>query len=314
MSMAEHSGGAGVTLELRDIHKRYGALDVLSGLNLSVSRGEVYGFLGKNGAGKSTAIRIMLGITKADRGEVFLFGQHDRDSVKTRQRIGYVAQEQNFYRWMTPSSIARFVRGFYPGWSQEHYVKLCRRFELPVDRAIGGFSGGMKARLALSLALASGPELLILDEPTAGMDPVARREFLDLVREQAIGSGATVLFSTHLIDDIEAVANRICIVDHGVSCYEGALAPLIQSIKTFTSMPGIEQPRLILDAETGHSVKLLRAEQLDDRQSLVLQAPAQSNLFSEEQLSYLRQLGWNEKPMSLEEVFVSFITAQSRAD
>lgn len=302
-----------VALELCNIHKDYGFLEVLKGLNIRVHSGEVYGFLGRNGAGKSTAIRIMLGITRADRGDVILFGDQTGSSIKARQRIGYVAQEQNFYRWMTPKSIGRFVRGFYPRWSDTRYQDLCRRFSLPYQRKIGTFSGGMKAKLALSMAIACSPELLILDEPTAGMDPIARREFLDLVREQAIQEGATVLFSTHLIDDIESVADRICIVDDGVSHYEGALGPLASSVRLFVADAGVKLP-LPFDDNQGSRYQIIRRSLIqndrhEDRQAVVLRASDYQSAFSRQQLAFLRSYGWVEQTMSLEDVFISTVTA-----
>jgi len=177
------SPAAPTVLGLSSLTKRFGSLQVLDGLTLSVRRGEVFGFLGRNGAGKSTAIRMIMGITKSDAGAIEIFGQPlHTNLIGTRQRIGYVAQDQNMYPWMTPKAISRFVRGFYPQWDESRYRHLLGDFGLPPKRRIGTFSGGMKAKLALTLALATRPELLILDEPTAGMDPVARREFLDLVR------------------------------------------------------------------------------------------------------------------------------------
>ncbi len=212
-------------LEIRGLVKRYGKVEALSGLDLSVRRGEVYGFLGRNGAGKSTTIRSIMGITKPTTGSIELFGQ-SATGTAARQQIGYVAQEQNFYGWMTPASLGRFVRGFYPSWDDTTYQDLIRDLELPTDRKVRTFSGGMKVKLALALALAHHPELLVLDEPTAGLDPVARHEFLEMVRDQAERSGRTTFFSTHLIDEIELAAHRVGIVDGGRTLYEGTVREL----------------------------------------------------------------------------------------
>ena len=226
---------ASAVIALRDVRKAYGSQRVLNGLELSVGEGEVFGFLGRNGAGKSTAIRILMGITRADAGQVQVFGQSlAANVIEVRRRVGYVAQEQNMYPWMTPRVLARFVRGFYPRWDAARWTRLTSDFDLPPKRRIGTFSGGMKAKLALSLALATRPDLLILDEPTAGMDPVARREFVDLVREHTRREGATTFFSTHLVDEIEAVADRIGIVEGGRTAYEGRLEPLRASLASFS--------------------------------------------------------------------------------
>lgn len=215
-------------LELRGLRKRYGRVEALSGLDLRVRAGEIYGFLGRNGAGKSTAIRAIMGITRGTGGAVYLFGEEvtRRSHVSLRQRVGYVAQDQTFYPWMTPKSLGRFVGGFYPTWDDAVFRDLLHRMELPADRRIGTFSGGMKAKVALAVALAHRPKLLVLDEPTAGLDPVARREFLEMIRDEAARTGATTFFSTHLIDEIEVAAHRVGIVDGGITRYEGTVVDL----------------------------------------------------------------------------------------
>src|SRR5262245_54995796 len=132
-----------VVLEARGLTKRYGRVESLRGVDLAVRRGEVYGFLGRNGAGKTTTIRIVMGITRASGGEIRLFGEEARGGhVALRQRIGYVAQDQNFYGWMTPRTIGAFVRGFYPSWDDAEYARLVGALGLP-DRKIREFSGGM---------------------------------------------------------------------------------------------------------------------------------------------------------------------------
>jgi len=219
-------------LEVQGLVKRYGQFEALSGLDLRVRPGEVYGFLGRNGAGKSTTIRCIMGITRPSEGGIKLFGEALKGaSVSLRQRIGYVAQEQNFYGWMTPRSLGRFVGALYPTWDDGEFKRLAKRIELPTDRKIRTFSGGMKVKLGLCLALAHRPPLLVLDEPTAGLDPVARREFLDMVRQQAEESGRTTFFSTHLMDEVEQAASRLGIVDGGRCIYEGDLSGLIARVR-----------------------------------------------------------------------------------
>jgi ABC-2 type transport system ATP-binding protein len=135
-------------IELKNLSKSYGKVRALDGLDLTVKEGDVYGFLGRNGAGKSTAIRILMGITKPTKGIVNLFGKPlGKNHIELRQRIGYVAQEQNFYGWMTPVTIGNFVSGFYPTWDDVEYVRLLKGLDLPKDRKIRTFSGGMRANL-----------------------------------------------------------------------------------------------------------------------------------------------------------------------
>lgn len=301
---------ASAVIAMRHVAKRFGKLNVLNDLSLSVNAGEVYGFLGRNGAGKSTAIRILMGITGADSGDIELFGRPASGSVvQLRQRIGYVAQEQNFYPWMTPKSLQRFVAGFYPRWNDKHFSHLADRFDLPLSRRIGTFSGGMKAKLALSVALATQPELLLLDEPTAGMDPVARREFLDLVNEHALNEGAAVFFSTHLIDEIENAADRICIIESGRTAYEGELKALAGSVcayrrpltaedPTGTDGPFAESEKHRLDGAA-----LLQKHKRRDSLEMVVRFPDEvpANLQLAE--------GWRAESLSLEDVFIAIVSS-----
>lgn len=295
---------AETALRLIDVRKAFGSLVVLDGLSLSVDQGEVFGFLGRNGAGKSTAIRILMGITRSDAGNVEVFGQPMRSNmIKLRQRIGYVAQDQNMYPWMTPRVIARFVKGFYPSWDEQRYKALLTRFELPPKRRIGTFSGGMKAKLALTLALSTRPELLILDEPTAGMDPVARREFLDLVREQVMQDGASTLFSTHLIDEIEAIADRIAIVESGKTVYEGKLDPLRNSIASWSIDKRDYTPGSLPGEFARQRLRVISEGERRDRWFITLQFPEEV-LASHE---IVLNPGWQFEPMSLEDVFIAIV-------
>jgi len=249
--------GDGPVLELDRVTKKYGRTWALTGLSLRVSPGEVYGFLGRNGAGKSTAIRIVMGILRSTGGDVRLFGEtaSKRQHVALRRRIGYVAQEQSFYGFMTPRTIGKFVRGFYPRWDDAEYERLVRELDLPGEQRIATFSGGMKVKLALALAFAHRPELLVLDEPTAGLDPLARREFLELVRDRATSSGTTTFFSTHLIDEIELAAHRVCIVDGGQALYEGSTTELRTHVRLLTGAAEATPPAALADATKFRAVR-----------------------------------------------------------
>lgn len=304
LSILAHRPAETPVLGMQDVRKSFGSLTVLDDLTLAVYPGEVFGFLGRNGAGKSTAIRILMGILRSDAGYINVFGKAlQTDIVGIRQRIGYVAQEQNMYPWMTPKVLSRFVRGFYPRWDEQRYQRLMNDFALPAKRRIGTFSGGMKAKLALTLALSTRPDLLILDEPTAGMDPVARREFLDLVREQTMHDGATTFFSTHLIDDIEAVADRIGIVESGRTVYEGELDPLRNSIATWSIAMSDYVPGSLPGEFARQRLRVLKEGERQGRWVVSLQ-------FSQEVLAsheIVLDPGWRHEAMSLEDVFIAFV-------
>jgi ABC-type multidrug transport system ATPase subunit len=192
----------------------------------------VYGFLGRNGAGKTTTIRMLMGIIRPDGGTIELFGEPTRrTTIAQKRRIGYVSQGQFFYPWMTCRTLGRFVAGFYPAWDDAEFDRLLRVLDVPWDRKVSALSSGTRVKLALALALAHRPEVLILDEPTAGLDPVARREFLEMIGRQARTHHRTTLFSSHLVDEVERIADRVGIIHKGRLCYEGSIPTLRQMVR-----------------------------------------------------------------------------------
>jgi ABC-2 type transport system ATP-binding protein len=223
-------------VRLTDLCVRYGRVRALDGLSLTVARGEIYGFLGRNGAGKTTTLRVLMGIVAADSGTIELFGEPmKRVSVATKRNIGYVSQEQNFYPWMTPAQLGRFVGAFYPTWDDAEYARLLQVLDVPPDRRSGILSGGTRTKLGLALALAPRPPLLLLDEPTAGLDPVARREFNDLVARMAAERGTTMFLSSHLVDEVEGIATRVGIVQAGRMSIEGRVDELRERVRRVRS-------------------------------------------------------------------------------
>jgi ABC-2 type transport system ATP-binding protein len=204
----------------------------VNGVDLGVRQGEIYGFLGVNGAGKTTTIRVLMGIIAAQAGTLTVFGETtSRTTLRQKQRIGYVSQEQNFYPWMSCRTLGRFVGSMYPTWETAEFNRLLDIFGLPVTRKVSELSGGMRAKLGLALALAPRPDLLILDEPTASLDPVARREFMQIIVAQARQHGRTTLFSSHLVDEVERCADRIGILHEGKMRFEGPLRQLQDEVR-----------------------------------------------------------------------------------
>lgn len=225
-------------LQVSGLQRSFGKFQAVDDLNLTVNRGEIYGFLGVNGAGKTTTVRMLLGIIAPSGGTIELFGETSRrTSLKQKQRIGYVSQEQVFYPWMNAQMVGKFVGGLYPTWDKEEYFRLLKVLEVPTDRKASQLSGGMRMKLALALALAPRPELLILDEPTAGLDPVARREFLEIIQHQSRDHGRTIFFSTHLLDEVERTADRIGIIHRGKKRFEGGLGELQDRVRKVKALP-----------------------------------------------------------------------------
>jgi ABC-2 type transport system ATP-binding protein len=226
-------------LRLQDVTHRFGKIVALDGLNLSVPEGEIYGFLGRNGAGKTTTLRMLMGLASPDAGRIELFGEEVRKvPVRLKQRIGFVPQEPHFYPWMTALELGRFVGGFYPGWDGAGFERLLRRLDIPLDRKASAMSGGTRTKLSLALAFGARPPLLLLDEPTTGLDPVARREFNDQLIELQREQGTTVMFSSHLVGEVEQVAHAVGIIQAGKTRFEGSVASLRTQVRRIVGLAG----------------------------------------------------------------------------
>lgn len=237
-ALADSTARPNVVIRTRDLTLAYGKNRAVDRLNMEVREGEIYGFLGRNGAGKTSTIRMLMGVIRADSGVIELLDtQGNRIGIRQKQRIGYVSQEQNFYPWMTCRGIGRFVSGFYPTWDTSEFSRLLMLLDLPPDRKVSHLSGGMRVKLALALALAHRPPILILDEPTSGLDPVARREFLEIIRRQSRAHRRTTFFSSHLIDEVERVADRVGIIHRGQLRYEGDIPRLQASVRKVRYVP-----------------------------------------------------------------------------
>jgi ABC-2 type transport system ATP-binding protein len=229
---------------------------VLDDLSLNVPSGRVYGFLGRNGSGKTTTIRCLLGILRASAGEITYDGTTVRQTTTAMKRgIGYVSQQQHFYDWMTCNRIGTFVGAFYPTWDHNEYHRLLDALKVERTQRVGTLSGGTKMKLAMALALAHGPKLLILDEPTAGVDPVARAEILEALREQVEQHGRTVLFSTHHLFEVDQIGDVVGVLHQGRLFYEGPLPGLADAVRELhPSLPtsaSLEQAFVTLAREVG---------------------------------------------------------------
>ena len=204
-------------IEVEGLAKRFGSTRVLEDVTFSVPRGQTFAFLGRNGAGKTTTILMLLGLLRPNAGRASVLGLDPcRQAMEIRRRVGYVAEEQVMFGWMRVSQLLGFIAPFYPRWDPGYAQELAERFELPLKTRVNNLSKGQNRRLALLLALAHRPELVILDDPTLGLDPVMRKEFLRDVVEHLQGSGVTVFFSSHLLYEIEPVADVVAILDRGV--------------------------------------------------------------------------------------------------
>jgi ABC-2 type transport system ATP-binding protein len=233
-------------IEIENLTVNYGARQILKELSLEVPAGSIFGFLGANGAGKTTTIKTLLGFRPPTSGSARVLGY---DVVSQHREIctyvGYVSETNSLYDFLNISQLCDLSRDMHQRWNQgtvDHYLQL---FELPLNKRVKDFSKGMKSQLALCLALGNDPDLLILDEPTTGLDPVARQLFLTTLIRDVAAAGKTVFFSSHILSEVESIADRVAVLRQGTIVLNEELDNLRESQKmlrlTYTEQPSAEE-------------------------------------------------------------------------
>jgi ABC-2 type transport system ATP-binding protein len=305
--IAEASAPAATpAIAIRDLVVTYGAQRAVDGLSLDVPVGSIFGFLGPNGAGKTTTIKALLGFRPPNGGSARVLGYDSvRDSLEIRARTGYVSEVNTLYDTLTIPQICAFSRDTNRRWNQAVVDRYLDRFHLPPRARVGHLSKGMKSQLAVSLALGRDPDLLILDEPTAGLDPLARHEFLNTLVREIAAAGKTIFFSSHLLSEVEAVADHVGIIRAGRLVVSDDLDHLKQTqrvvrltyadvpppaeVAALRAMPGVDR----LEQE-GRAVRLL------------VRGPVDSVLAALGERPYpVRDL--DTAPLSLEDLFLEYM-------
>jgi ABC-2 type transport system ATP-binding protein len=287
-------------IQLESITKRYGRQTALNQVSLQVPPGVVFALLGENGAGKSTAIKLMLGLAEADAGQAHVLGLNAaQQGMEIRRRIGYVAERPTLYEWMTVAEIGWFAAGFYSADFESGYRRLVDQFQLPLQKKLSELSKGTRAKVSLALAMAHDPELLILDEPTSGLDTLVRREFLESMVDRA-ACGKTVFLSSHHIAEVERVADWVAMMRAGelivVEPLETLKAELHELTITLADVQ-VEPPQI--------PGELLRQRRRARQwQVLVRQADPQ---FIEPLRAHAAIEGIEQRTPSLEEIFVAYM-------
>lgn len=283
------------------IAKSFGRDPVLQDVSFSLPKGQTLALLGRNGAGKTTTIRILLGLISADSGTVHLGGIDPAvNSKNLLSQIGYLAEDQKMYPWMTPIELCRFLAPFYPTWDMPLAHDYLERFEIPRLTKIKRLSKGQAVKLGLGLALAHRPTIVILDDPAMGLDPIARKDFnRDLVEHLQV-SGATVLYSSHLLDEVEAVADAVAILDQGRVVRAGSTESIRDEVK---------QILLPLDfaADLPPPIGLLDVRRYDDRLAII----------TDQSDEYIQQLSamsvdFNVVDLCLDEIFEAFVIGRTQ--
>jgi len=239
-------------LAIRNVSQRYGKRTVFDHLSLEIPRGQTFALLGRNGAGKTTLIRTLLGLMPPADGSVEVLGLNpSRQPIEVRSKIGYLAEDQAMYGWMTTEEIANFLAPFYPTWDHALAKHFFERFEVPPRTKIKHLSKGHNIRLGLALALAHRPELMILDDPALGLDPITRKQFNRDVIEHLQAQGRTVLYSSHLLYEVEPVADAIAILDQGKFVRVGSTESVQREVKRVVlaseDLGLLERPEQLLD-------------------------------------------------------------------
>jgi ABC-2 type transport system ATP-binding protein len=293
-------------IETADVRKSFGSVAALTGIDLRIPRGAVCGLLGRNGAGKTTTIKVLLGMVRPTSGRASVFGLPATDakaSVAIRRRAAFVSEDKDLYNGVTVDALLRFTAPFYPQWRADRAGEYLAAFELRSAATVKELSRGMRTKLALLLALSTGAELLILDEPMSGLDPAAIEQVLKMIVQQAGRDGTTVLFSSHQLADVEQIADRVAIVDRGRIVVDAALDDLRTSYRRIQLVFGDAAPDVAF--QSNGVVRLRRA----GRVLSVLCRAGEADVVAEARA--LNPIAVDVLPVSLKEIFLETVGAES---
>jgi len=295
----------GNIIETVGLTKQYQDVTALDGLNLTVPSGSIYGLLGRNGAGKTTAIKTLMGLVRPTAGTARVFGlavDQSAASIDIRQRTGFVSEERDLYDSMTVADLIAFTAGFYPRWRADMAARYLRNFDLPPGSPVKALSRGARTKLTLLLALCRGAELLILDEATSGLDPMAAEEVLQALIGHVANEGATVFFSSHQIAEIEQIADHVAIIDLGRAVLEGALDDLREAYRRIELVFDGDAP-----AAQFHSPGVMRVERRGRTLSVFASSGAEQIIDEARSLS---PVSAEAHHITLKEVFLELVSRE----
>ena len=286
-------------IETSGLTRYFGSRKAVDTLTMQVPRGSVFAFLGRNGSGKTTTIRMLLGLLHPTRGSARVLGEDSQAlTPATRGRIGYMSESHSVYEWMTVAQAGYYQSRFYPNWNDRIFAAVVGHFGLSLDSRARSLSRGERAGLSLALTLAPQPDLLILDDPAIGLDPVARRSLLESIIHVTRESGRTIFFSSHLLDDVERVADYIAVLDRSVL---RALCPVDEIARSTTrfvlTFPGSPPPVPRLSG-------LLSARTFDQAQHLIIVRPTDE---TRRTLASLGAASVVEQPVGFSDALIGYL-------
>jgi ABC-2 type transport system ATP-binding protein len=282
--------------------------NVLNGVSFSVNQGDVVGLLGRNGAGKTTLVRLAMGMIAPQHGDISLFEQDPRkDPVEIKRRVGYVSEDQILPGFLTIGQVVDLHRTLYSDWDDLMAEGLLSRYQLDPDKKIKTLSKGQARQVALMSAVCHKPELLILDEPAGGLDPAARRDFLETSIQLLNESGSTILFSSHHMSDVERMAGRVVMLHDGKVLIDDPLDNLRESVTLLIAPHSEGQPNGKHDALADHADVIAVRDRLDGWHALVRRPPAGAMDVARE----LHIEGAQTTVLGLEELFIELAEGQS---
>lgn len=267
-------------IEIQNLTIRFGRLVAVDHLNLEVEEGTIFGFLGENGAGKTTTIRVLMGLLRPTEGSVRVLGEEPLGgNPRLLQRVGYVSDDRSMYRWMKVREVLRFNAGLFEKWDNAYAEQMLPDFELDPNQRVKQLSRGQAAKLALLCALAPRPELLILDEASSGLDPMVRRALLEKLIDVSSTLGTTIFLSSHLLEEVDRVAEKIAILARGKLVtvgdkdeVRGSLKRVVFNIGQEVSENGIAKDWVLASRSAGPEGQLIVRDLDDDRLAFLKQA------------------------------------------
>ena len=289
-------------IETLNLGRKFGKFEAVKNVSLRVPKGTVFGLLGVNGAGKSTIIKMVMGHLRPTTGEIRVLGRAlGEDLLDIRRRVAYVSENRYMYDWMTVEESIRFTRAFHETWDDRKAEDLLKRFSLPREKKVRQLPRGNRARLCLLLALSFSPELIILDEPTSGLDPIVRRDFIENIVAEIAEEGKTVLFSSHIVEEVERVADYVGIINEGELLLVSTLDDIKASYKRVRYATNGTRPEVagvpgVLAVENGRHEQVLTVSAWGDE---TLRRLGERGVKNPEVL-----------PISLEDIFVNTVRAE----